>query len=61
MLHVSTQVGQEVSLVGDDMWNLQDNDHQLYLKRTIQHYRHKLNDRSIDANRILEAYQMVGA
>lgn len=61
VLHVSTQAGQEVSLVGDEMWDLQDNDHQLYLKRTIDHYRHKLNDSSMNAMRILSAYEMVGA
>ena len=61
VLHVSTQGGQKVSLVGDDMWNLHDSDHQQYLQRTIEHYRNKMNDRTMDANRIVKAYQMVGA
>ena len=61
VLHVSTQGDREVSLVGDDMWDLHDSDHQLYLQRTIEHYRNKMNDRTMDANRIVKAYQMVGA
>jgi tRNA (adenine22-N1)-methyltransferase len=61
VLHVSTEGGQEVSLVGDDMWDLHDSDHQLYLQRTIEHYRNKMNDCTMDASRIVKAYQMVGA
>lgn len=61
ILHVSTQGDREVSLVGDDMWDLHDSDHQLYLQRTIEHYRNKMNDCTMDASRIVKAYQMVGA
>lgn len=57
VLHVSTHGDREVSLVGCDMWDLDDIDHQMYLQRTIEHYQFKLNDSSLDAKKIVALYK----
>lgn len=57
VLHVMTESNRAVSLVGNEMWDLNDDDHQLYLKRTIQHYQHKLRDENIDAKKVISLYK----
>lgn len=57
VLYVSTQSHRKVSLIGDEMWDLDNVDHQLYLKRTIEHYQLKRNDPTMDAKKILSLYK----
>lgn len=57
VLKVSTKGHRNISLVGNEMWDLDDADHQLYLQRTIEHYQFKLNDSSLDARKIISLYK----
>ncbi len=57
VLQVTTHGDQKVSLVGCDMWDFDDVDHQMYLQRTIEHYQFKLNDSSLDAQKIVALYK----
>jgi len=61
VLHIdaAVQSGSDnvVSLVGDKMWNLDDPEHQSYLKQTIAHYQRMANNPNLDVAEILNAYK----
>nr|VVV05620.1 hypothetical protein AW0309160_03103 [Aliivibrio wodanis] len=38
VLHVSNQAAKSLTVIGSEMWDLSDGDHQEYLNKTISHY-----------------------
>jgi len=57
VIHLKNQAGRAVSRVGDLMWDLEDPEHQCYLKQTISHYQRMANNPKLDVAEILHAYK----
>jgi len=56
VLHVSNQAAKSLTVIGSEMWDLSDGDHQEYLNKTISHYqRMEANPRCMD--RVSELYE----
>jgi len=56
VIQMKQGLGDEVSLVGEKMWDLKDPEHQDYLAQTISHYQRMAKNPQLDVKEIIEAY-----
>lgn len=57
VLHIKNSIGNAISNVGDDMWDVNNLQHRTYLQRTIDHYQRIANNPNIDVSEIIKEYQ----